>query len=103
MSAPAPHENSLSAKGLNCQADISHYDVEIDPVVKVANQKKPKDLLRAVWEQLAVEAQGAWKPGFDTIAYDGRKNAYTPFKLPIEGGQSSLLRHYFPNSRLFEL
>lgn len=28
---------------------ILHYDVEINPVVKVQNQKKPVGLLREVW------------------------------------------------------
>ena len=58
----------------------SHYEVEIDPVVKVANQKKPKALLRAVWEQLVLDQKEhhEWGASFAVSAYDGRKNAFTP-------------------------
>jgi hypothetical protein len=42
----------------------SHYDIDIDPVVKVSSQKKPVTLLRAVWEQLTLEAQGPWAAPF---------------------------------------
>ena len=66
--------------------------MEIDPVVKALNQKKPKGLLRAVWEQLVVEQsdnpEPAWAMGFASSAYDGRKNAFTPFPLPIPEGMS---------------
>ncbi|EIW72602.1 hypothetical protein TREMEDRAFT_12051, partial [Tremella mesenterica DSM 1558] len=65
---------------------IHHYDIEIDPAVPVTNQKKPKSLMRTVWEQLVVEqvcANSDWTPGFKTCAFDGRKNAFTPIEFPI--------------------
>ncbi|WVQ97314.1 hypothetical protein IAU59_004425 [Kwoniella sp. CBS 9459] len=63
---------------------IYHYDVDMEPVVsRGANAKKPKGLLRAVWEQLCLEQQGEWKEGFQASAYDGRKNAFTPIRLPL--------------------
>lgn len=73
-------------KGL---ADGSHYDVEIDPVVKVINQKKPKALLRAVWEQLVLEQKDPkWKEPFSASAFDGRKNVYTPIEFPLDRSRS---------------
>ncbi|RSH92939.1 hypothetical protein EHS25_008385 [Saitozyma podzolica] len=62
---------------------IHHYDVEIDPVVKTLNQKKPKGLLRAVWEQVSLEQSGDWGEAFAAAAYDGRKNCFTPTAFPI--------------------
>jgi eukaryotic translation initiation factor 2C len=57
-------------------ADFSHYDVEIDPHVRVVNQKKPKALLRAVWEQLVLDQKNdPWVGPFSASAFDGRKNA----------------------------
>ena len=73
-------------------ADDSHYDVEIDPHVKVVNQKKPKALLRAVWEQLVLEQKNdPWVGPFSASAFDGRKNAYTPIEFPMGRGTSSQL------------
>jgi eukaryotic translation initiation factor 2C len=63
--------------------------VEIDPVVKVTNQKKPKALLRAVWEQLVLEQKDPkWKEPFSASAFDGRKNAYTPIEFPLDRSTS---------------
>ncbi|WVR05874.1 hypothetical protein IAU60_002900 [Kwoniella sp. DSM 27419] len=68
---------------------IYHYDVDMEPVVsRGANAKKPKGLLRAVWEQLCLEQSGEWRNSFQTSAYDGRRNAFTPNKLPISHGGS---------------
>ncbi len=50
--------------------DHSHYDVEINPVVKVANQKKPRQLLWEVWNQMLADATGEVKKVLDTAAYD---------------------------------
>ena len=62
--------------------------MEIDPHVKVANQKKPKALLRAVWEQLVLEQKDElWVGPFAASAFDGRKNAYTPSEFPIARGK----------------
>ena len=48
-----------------------HYDVEINPVVKVTNQKKPKSLLWDIWMQLQDEPlAGDLKPSIDAGAYD---------------------------------
>jgi eukaryotic translation initiation factor 2C len=69
------------------QLTPSHYDVDINPVVAVQNQKKPKAMLRAVWEQLCAEAKGQWAPSFATCAYDGRKNCFTPVPFPLQPGQ----------------
>jgi hypothetical protein len=48
----------------------SHYDVEINPVVKVANQKKPRQLLWAIWLQLCQEVTGANKKSIDAGVFD---------------------------------
>jgi eukaryotic translation initiation factor 2C len=48
----------------------SHYDIEINPVVKVTNQKKPKELMLKIWHQLCAEATGALKKALDAGAYD---------------------------------
>lgn len=63
-------------------------------MIKVINQKKPKALLRAVWEQLVLEQEpgGPWAQSFASCAYDGRKNAYTPIAFPI--GQSKLATEF---------
>ncbi|KAK8865920.1 hypothetical protein IAR55_001068 [Kwoniella newhampshirensis] len=67
---------------------IYHYDVDMEPqVAKGANAKKPKGLLRAVWEQLCQEQKGEWLDGFAASAYDGRKNVFTP-NQPIPNWKS---------------
>lgn len=64
--------------------------MDINPIVKVNNQKKPKGLLRAVWEQLCVEDRaGEWANAFSACAYDGRKNVFTPIMFPIPPGEST--------------
>lgn len=74
----------------------SHYDVEINPVVHVQNQKKPKAMLRAVWEQTCLDVQsGPFAAGFSACAYDGRKNCFTPIKFPLAKGKSSLAYIYY--------
>lgn len=66
----------------------SHYDVEINPVVRDTNQKRPRSMLRAVWEQLILEQTSQeWKKAFDVCAFDGRKNCFTPILFPIEEGE----------------
>ncbi|WWD17893.1 hypothetical protein CI109_102338 [Kwoniella shandongensis] len=68
---------------------IYHYDVDMEPQVdKGANAKKPKGLLRAVWEQLCLEQKVGWVDGFAASAYDGRKNVFTPNQFPIGPDQS---------------
>ncbi|KAL7411338.1 Piwi domain-containing protein [Mrakia frigida] len=57
---------------------IYHYDFVINPVVKVANQKKPAALLRAVYNQLAKDqANGQFAKQFGAMAFDGRQNAFS--------------------------
>lgn len=74
----------------------------IDPVVKVTNQKKPKALMRAVWEQLVLEQKDAeWAAPFFAAAFDGRKNAYSPIPFPLRQGTSQLL--YADGLPVFEL
>nr|XP_018267308.1 uncharacterized protein I303_01293 [Kwoniella dejecticola CBS 10117]OBR89466.1 hypothetical protein I303_01293 [Kwoniella dejecticola CBS 10117] len=69
---------------------IYHYDVDIEPVKQRGeNSKKPKGLLRAVWEQLCLEHQGIFAEGLSISAYDGRRNAFTPNRLPIPEGEYS--------------
>ncbi|KAK1921573.1 eukaryotic translation initiation factor 2C 2 [Papiliotrema laurentii] len=71
---------------------INHYDVEINPVVKVANQKKPRQLLWAIWNQMCAEATGPLKKVLDASAYDMVKNMYTPFALPApESGKLEVI------------
>ena len=88
-----PRSFSTSADvGLSIELIHSHYDVEIDPHVKVVNQKKPKALLRAVWEQLVLDQKNdPWVGPFSASAFDGRKNAYTPIEFPMGRGTSSQL------------
>ncbi|OCF39530.1 hypothetical protein I317_06689 [Kwoniella heveanensis CBS 569] len=79
--------NFFQVRAMDRGKIIYHYDVDMEPVVsRGANAKKPKGLLRAVWEQLCLEQQGEWKEGFQSSAYDGRKNAFTPIKLPLACG-----------------
>ncbi|WWC67948.1 uncharacterized protein I206_101867 [Kwoniella pini CBS 10737] len=61
---------------------IIHYDIDISPVVKVANQKKPRALLQAVWDQMVLEAKGDIRKSLDAAAYDQVKSFYTPVPLP---------------------
>ncbi|ORY32296.1 Piwi domain-domain-containing protein [Naematelia encephala] len=70
---------------------IHHYDVDINPVVHVINQKKPKAMLRAVWEQLSLEQTGDWALPFAACAFDGRRNCYTPVRFPIDQGETHTL------------
>ena len=68
----------------------SHYDVTIDPHIKVVNQKKPKALMRAVWEQLVIDqvaGSGDWAESFSASVFDGRKNAYSPIPFLMRNGQ----------------
>jgi len=44
--------------------------VEINPIVKVANQKKPKAMLWQIWKQLVGESTGDMKKALDAAAYD---------------------------------
>ena len=44
--------------------------MDINPVVRVANQKKPKELLWKIWKQLCAEATGDLKKALDAAAYD---------------------------------
>lgn len=67
--------------------DQRHYDVDINPVVTVANQQKPKAMLRAVWEQLSLEQHGKWADAFAACAFDGRKNCFTPVAFPMPKGE----------------
>jgi eukaryotic translation initiation factor 2C len=48
----------------------SQYDVDIKPVVKVANQRFPKALLAQVWKQLCEEATAPLKQGLDAAVFD---------------------------------
>jgi len=62
---------------------IYHYDVVINPVVKVANQKKPAALLRAVYNQLARDqANGKFQKELELCSYQF---------YPLFGGQTSEL------------
>lgn len=92
LSVPPTH----TACTVEAAADtISHYDVEINPVVNVLGQKKPKGLLRAVWEQLCldqVEQNTKYRESFAVCAFDGRRNVFTPVKMPIPDGESALMR-----------
>jgi len=49
---------------------LSHYDVEINPVVKVANQKKPRQLLWEIWQQLVADAASDIKKVLEAGAFD---------------------------------
>jgi hypothetical protein len=60
--------------------------VDINPFVAHTGQKKPKGLLRAVWEQVCLEGKGQWADAFAACAYDGRRNAFTPIEFPIPEG-----------------
>jgi eukaryotic translation initiation factor 2C len=73
-------------------ADASHYDVAIDPVVRVTKQKFPRTLLRSVYEQLVLENENRpeWAQAFAAAAFDGRRNAYTPDPFPVPKGECAL-------------
>ena len=66
-----PSSEFILARLVLCHSSLcSHYDVEINPVVKVANQKKPRALLWEVWLQLLTEVNGDAKKVLDAGAYD---------------------------------
>lgn len=58
-------------------------------MVRTASQKFPRQLLRSVWEQLALEydEKPEWAETFAAAAFDGRHNAYTPVKFPTPDGE----------------
>ncbi|ORY31025.1 putative Argonaute-like protein [Naematelia encephala] len=66
---------------------VTHYDVEINPVVKVANQKKPRALLWSVWKQMEKDATGNLKKFLDGACYDMAKNCFAKTELPIKGDE----------------
>nr|XP_031860632.1 uncharacterized protein CI109_003963 [Kwoniella shandongensis]KAA5527704.1 hypothetical protein CI109_003963 [Kwoniella shandongensis] len=69
---------------------VNHYDIEINPVVKVANQKKPRALLQKIWDQMVQEAKGDIKKALDAAAFDQQKSFYTPFDLPVVNGKCEI-------------
>lgn len=87
---------------------IYHYDVDIVPVVRETPGRKPppKDkgpaklpilLLREVIDRCAAELDPSFRPSFNVGAYDGRKNLFTPVKLPIGNTQSKHIRIVVPD------
>ncbi|WWC59473.1 uncharacterized protein I303_102029 [Kwoniella dejecticola CBS 10117] len=74
--------NMYESKFKGPGATVLHYDIDINPVVKVTNQKKPRALLQAVWDQMVAEVKGELKQALDAAAYDQVKNFYTPFAVP---------------------
>ena len=76
----------------------SHYEVDIRPVVAVVNQKKPKALMKAVWEQLSLEHTGDWADAFAACAFDGSRNAFTPVAFPGPQGEYSFKPQQMRNS-----
>ncbi|GFZ47745.1 hypothetical protein JCM24511_05492 [Saitozyma sp. JCM 24511] len=64
---------------------VHHYDVQIEPVVRVAGnreaKKSPKPLQWKVWKQAQTEAQGDVKRSLMAGAFDQVQNMYTPIKL----------------------
>ncbi|KAK8847412.1 hypothetical protein IAR55_005270 [Kwoniella newhampshirensis] len=72
-------------------ATVNHYDVEIDPVVKVKDQKKPRALLQKVWDQMVAESTGDVKKALEAAAYDQQKSAFTPYDLPLNDGKCELI------------
>lgn len=44
--------------------------MDVNPVVKVANQKKPKALLWEIWMQFQAEVTGDLKASIDAGAFD---------------------------------
>ncbi|ORY30401.1 Piwi domain-domain-containing protein [Naematelia encephala] len=70
---------------------VFQYDVDIIPVVKVTNQKKPKPLCQAVWSQACAEATGDLRTALDLTAYDLAKIAFSPLQLPLEGSKLEIL------------
>ncbi|ORX38808.1 Argonaute-like protein [Kockovaella imperatae] len=69
---------------------VYHYDVEINPVVKVANQKKPRILLWAIWNQLLAECSPDVQKALRAGAYDMVKNMYSPFELPSDPWETTI-------------
>ncbi|WWC86888.1 uncharacterized protein L201_001767 [Kwoniella dendrophila CBS 6074] len=72
-------------------ASVNHYDIEINPVVKVANQKKPRALLQKLWDALVSEAKGDIKKALECAAYDQVKSFYTPFEVPMQGNTCEIV------------
>ncbi|OCF58805.1 argonaute [Kwoniella mangroviensis CBS 10435] len=70
---------------------VDHYDIEINPVVKVTGQKKPRALLQQVWDQMVKEAKGELKKALDAAAYDQVKSFYTPYPVPMQGDRCEVM------------
>jgi hypothetical protein len=64
----------------------SHYDVDINPVVKVVSQKKPKSCCMLSGNSLK-EQEGDWADAFAACTFDGRKNCFTPVAFPMAIGE----------------
>ncbi|KAI9636399.1 putative eukaryotic translation initiation factor 2C 2 [Dioszegia hungarica] len=64
---------------------VWHYTADIDPVVKVAKQKEPRQLMQDVWVQAGKEAKGAIKTAFEAAAYDLVGNVWSPVEFPLDG------------------
>ncbi|WRT64767.1 uncharacterized protein IL334_001701 [Kwoniella shivajii] len=83
--------NMYAARFKGQGATVNHYDIEINPVVKVANQKKPRALLLKIWDQMCKEAKGDIKKVLDAAAYDQVKSFYSPYELPMQGDKCEIL------------
>ncbi|KIR56890.1 argonaute [Cryptococcus gattii Ru294] len=70
---------------------VNHYDIEINPVIKTKDAKKPRPLLQKIWNQMVADASGPVKEALEAAAYDQQKSFYTPHILPMEGGKLEII------------
>ncbi|WVQ83346.1 hypothetical protein IAT38_005485 [Cryptococcus sp. DSM 104549] len=83
--------NMFMARFKNQGSTIDHYDIEINPVVKTKDAKKPRPLLQKIWNQMVQEATGDLKKALDAAAYDQQKSFYTPFTINLGGPKLEII------------
>lgn len=80
---------------------IYHYDVDIAPVRFKPKKEGAEDrgppkmditLMHEVIKKCAEELDPSFRPSFDSGAFDGRKNLYTPKKFPLSDTESKTIR-----------
>ncbi|KAL1411709.1 Protein argonaute [Vanrija albida] len=89
--------NMYQARFTKSAATVFHYDVEINPVAKVANQKMPKPLAAKIFkaaQQVAQQDPDAM--AFRFAAFDQQKNAYTTTKFAVDKAGKRTVRVELP-------
>ncbi|KIY33612.1 argonaute [Cryptococcus gattii E566] len=83
--------NMFTARFDKSNAVVYHYDIEINPVVKTKEVKKPRPLLQKIWDQMVQEATGSLKTALESAAFDQQKSFYTPHVLDLKDGKLEII------------